>query len=165
MHSCQSSSINVFIEVVLANILNTQDISMYQLTFNEAPFMICMGSTTFPRLFDIFLPCASHIMPWSITSYESQMKRSSHNISFMQKAWCKMVTWSFESFFFKRTISSKTPIPRKIMLSPYAKKCFVFNHIFRTECWYWVNTSTSSFYFSYLCDFTIFYSFCPFWHS
>ena len=117
---------------------------MYQLTFNEAPFMICMGSTTFPRLFDIFLPCASHIMPWSITSYESQMKRSSHNISFMQKAWCKMVTWSFVSFCFKSTIFCKTPIPRKIMLSPYAKKCFVFNHIFRTKCWYWANTSTLS---------------------
>ena len=129
MHSCQSSSINVFIEVVLANILNTQDISMYQLTFNEAPFMICMGSTTFPRLFDIFLPCASHIMPWSITSYESQMKRSSHSISFMQKAWCKMVTWSFESFCFKRTISSKTPIPRKIMLSPYAKVFCIQSYI------------------------------------
>ena len=32
-------------------------------TFNVAPFIICMGSTTFPRLFDIFLPCASHMMP------------------------------------------------------------------------------------------------------
>ena len=36
-------------------------------------------------------------------------------------------------------------IPRKIMLSPYAKKCIVFHHIFRTKCWYWINTSTLSF--------------------
>ena len=35
-------------------------------------------------------------------------------------------------------------IPRKIMLSPYAKKCIVFYHIFRTKCWYWANTSTLS---------------------
>ena len=97
-----------------------------------------------PETFWHFLPCASHIMPWSITSYESQMKRSSHSISFMQNAWCKMVTWSFVSFCFKSTIFCKTPIPRKIMLSPYAKKCFVFNHIFRTKCWYWANTSTLS---------------------
>ena len=32
-------------------------------------------------------------------------------------------------------------IPRKIILSPYAKKCIVFYHIFR---WYWANTSTLS---------------------
>ena len=35
-------------------------------------------------------------------------------------------------------------IPRKIMLSPYAKKCIVFYHIFRAKCWYWANTSTLS---------------------
>ena len=35
-------------------------------------------------------------------------------------------------------------IPRKIMLSPYAKKCIVFYHTLRTKCWYWINTSTLS---------------------
>ena len=35
-----------------------------------------------------------------------------------------------------------------------------------TKCWYWFNTSTLWFDFSYLCDFTIFFTvFCTFWQS
>ena len=71
---------------------------------------MCNGSTTFPKLLDIFLPCPSHIILCSMTSLKGSSLNSMWEIMTIRATQKNSISWPVSikdkgKFFFKSTVS------------------------------------------------------------